>query len=151
MEALRQNPFPERFLEEIWRDQLAHWRDGFSAGRSRLQEGYSRWRRHTFRNTGIQTLDSRGLKNAIDWARRPRGQNSFSHKPSGVIGTSPGAIGIALAQSQLRGVLCYCNSPAMNTVEAQSISNLALSVITGIKGNDANLRSDQAGPGMPPI
>ncbi|WP_219906614.1 NADPH-dependent FMN reductase [Nitrosospira multiformis] len=38
-----------------------------------------------------------GLKNAIDWASRPWGQNSFSHKPSGVIGTSPGAIGTALA------------------------------------------------------
>ena len=59
-----------------------------------------------------------GLKNAIDWASRPWGQNSFSHKPSGVIGTSPGAIGTALAQSQLRSVLCYCNSPLMNTVEA---------------------------------
>ena len=59
-----------------------------------------------------------GLKNAIDWGSRPWGQNSFSHKPSGVIGTSPGAIGTALAQSQLRSVLCYCNSPLMNTVEA---------------------------------
>jgi chromate reductase len=59
-----------------------------------------------------------GLKNAIDWASRPWDQNSFSHKPSGVIGTSPGAIGTALAQSQLRGVLCYCNSPLRNTVEA---------------------------------
>src|SRR5512135_541673 len=26
-----------------------------------------------------------GLKNAIDWASRPRGQNSFTHKPSAVI------------------------------------------------------------------
>ena len=59
-----------------------------------------------------------GLKNAIDWASRPWGQNSFSRKPSGVIGTSPGAIGTALAQQSLRGVLCYCNSPLMNTVEA---------------------------------
>lgn len=59
-----------------------------------------------------------GLKNAIDWASRPWGQNSFARKPSGVIGTSPGAIGTALAQSQLRGVLCFCNSPLMNTVEA---------------------------------
>lgn len=59
-----------------------------------------------------------GLKNAIDWASRPWGQNYLAHKPSGVIGTSPGAIGTAVAQSQLRGVLCYCNSPLMNTVEA---------------------------------
>jgi chromate reductase len=59
-----------------------------------------------------------GLKNAIDWASRPWGQNSFTRKPSGVIGTSPGSIGTAVAQSQLRGVLCFCNSPLMNTVEA---------------------------------
>src|SRR5690348_902307 len=58
------------------------------------------------------------LKNAIDWASRPWGKNSFSRKPSGVIGTSPGAIGTAVAQQQLRGVLCFCNSPLMNTVEA---------------------------------
>ncbi len=58
------------------------------------------------------------LKNAIDWASRPWGQNSFARKPSGVIGTSPGSIGTAVAQQQLRGVLCFCNSPLMNTVEA---------------------------------
>jgi chromate reductase len=59
-----------------------------------------------------------GLKNAIDWASRPWGKNSFARKPSGVIGTSPGAIGTAVAQQSLRGVLCYCNSPLMNQVEA---------------------------------
>jgi len=59
-----------------------------------------------------------GLKNAIDWASRPWGQNSFARKPSGLIGTSPGAIGTALAQQSLRSVLCFCNSPLMNTVEA---------------------------------
>ena len=58
------------------------------------------------------------LKNAIDWASRPKGQNAFARKPSGVIGTSPGSIGTAVAQSQLRGVLCFCNSPLMNVVEA---------------------------------
>lgn len=39
-----------------------------------------------------------GLKNAIDWASRPYGNNSFTRKPSAVIGTSPGAIGTAIAQ-----------------------------------------------------
>ena len=59
-----------------------------------------------------------GLKNAIDWASRPWGKNSFTRKPSAMIGASPGAIGTALAQQSLRGVLCFCNSPMMNTVEA---------------------------------
>ena len=59
-----------------------------------------------------------GLKNAIDWASRPWGKNSFARKPSAVIGTSPGAIGTAVAQQQLRGVLSFCNSPQMNSPEA---------------------------------
>lgn len=59
-----------------------------------------------------------GLKNAIDWASRPYGQNSFARKPSAVIGTSPGAIGTAVAQQSLRSVLSFCNSPQMNAPEA---------------------------------
>jgi chromate reductase len=58
------------------------------------------------------------LKNAIDWASRPHGKNSFSRKPSAVIGTSPGAIGTAIAQQHLRSVLGFCNSPQMNSPEA---------------------------------
>jgi chromate reductase len=59
-----------------------------------------------------------GLKNAIDWASRPWGKNSFTRKPSAVIGTSPGAIGTAVAQQNLRSVLSFCNSPQMNAPEA---------------------------------
>ena len=59
-----------------------------------------------------------GLKNAIDWASRPYGKNSFARKPSAVIGTSPGAIGTAIAQQSLRSVLSFCNSPQMNALEA---------------------------------
>jgi chromate reductase len=59
-----------------------------------------------------------GLKNAIDWASRPYGTNAFTHKPSAVIGTSPGAIGTAVAQQSLRSVLGFCNSPQMNAPEA---------------------------------
>ena len=59
-----------------------------------------------------------GLKNAIDWASRPYGQNSFTRKPSAMIGTSPGKIGTAVAQSHLRSILAFCNSPQMNSIEA---------------------------------
>jgi chromate reductase len=59
-----------------------------------------------------------GLKNAIDWASRPWGQNAFTRKPSGIIGTSPGAIGTAVAQQHLKSILSFCNSPMMNAVEA---------------------------------
>lgn len=59
-----------------------------------------------------------GLKNAIDWASRPWGQNSFARKPTAIIGTSPGAIGTAVAQQNLRSVMAFCNSPLMNSIEA---------------------------------
>ena len=58
------------------------------------------------------------LKNAIDWASRPYGQNSFARKPSAVIGTSTGKIGTAVAQQHLRSILAFCNSPLMNSIEA---------------------------------
>jgi len=58
------------------------------------------------------------LKNAIDWASRPRGRNSFTRKPSAVIGTSPGKIGTAVGQQHLRSIMAFCNSPLMNTIEA---------------------------------
>ena len=58
------------------------------------------------------------LKNAIDWASRPWGKNSFARKPSAVIGTSPGKIGTAVGQQHLRSILAFCNSPLMNSLEA---------------------------------
>jgi len=58
------------------------------------------------------------LKNAIDWASRPWGQNSFHHIPAGVIGASIGAIGTAVAQQSLRAVLGFCNARQMTSPEA---------------------------------
>jgi chromate reductase, NAD(P)H dehydrogenase (quinone) len=58
------------------------------------------------------------LKNAIDWASRPWGQNSFHHVPAGVVGASIGAIGTAVAQQSLRGVLSFCNARQMTSPEA---------------------------------
>jgi chromate reductase, NAD(P)H dehydrogenase (quinone) len=58
------------------------------------------------------------LKNAIDWASRPYGKNAFARKPSGMIGTSPGKIGTAIAQQHLRSIMSFCNSPQFNAIEA---------------------------------
>jgi chromate reductase len=58
------------------------------------------------------------LKNAIDWGSRPYGKNSFTRKPSAIIGTSPGKIGTAVAQAHLRSIMAFCNSPLMNSIEA---------------------------------
>src|SRR5204863_1721316 len=58
------------------------------------------------------------LKNAIDWASRPWGQNSFHHIPAAVIGASIGQIGTAMGQQTLRGVLSFCNARQMTSPEA---------------------------------
>jgi chromate reductase len=58
------------------------------------------------------------LKNAIDIASRPYGKNAFAGKPAGVIGTSIGAAGTALAQQHLRNVLAYLDVPTLNQPEA---------------------------------
>ena len=58
------------------------------------------------------------LKNAIDWASRPWGQNSFDQIPAAVIGASVGQIGTAMAQQSLRGVLSFCNARQMTAPEA---------------------------------
>ena len=77
-----------------------------------------------------------GLKNAIDWASRPWGTNSFARKPSAVIGTSPGAIGTAVAQQHLRSLLSFCNSPQMNAPEAY------IQFKPGLIDEDGNVTSD---------
>ena len=58
------------------------------------------------------------LKNAIDWASRPWGENSFDHIPAAVIGASIGQIGTALGQQSLRNSLSFCNARQMTSPEA---------------------------------
>lgn len=67
------------------------------------------------------------LKNALDWASRPYGQNALTRKPSAVIGASPGAIGTAVGQQHLRTVLGFCNSPQMTAPEAYISSSRLIS------------------------
>lgn len=57
------------------------------------------------------------LKNALDHASRPYGQNAWAGKPAGVLGISVGAIGTALAQQHLRNILAYLNVPTLGQPE----------------------------------
>jgi chromate reductase, NAD(P)H dehydrogenase (quinone) len=57
------------------------------------------------------------LKNAIDWASRPYGKNSFNGKPTAGIGTSMGAVGTAAAQQHLRSILGYLHVVLMGQPE----------------------------------
>jgi chromate reductase len=57
------------------------------------------------------------LKNAIDWASRPYGDNAFDGKPVGIMGASVGNLGTARAQYHLRQSLVFLNMFPLNQPE----------------------------------
>ncbi len=57
------------------------------------------------------------LKNAIDWASRPLGQNSLNGKPLGMMGASSGLNGTLRAQLHLRQVAIFTNMYPINKPE----------------------------------
>jgi len=57
------------------------------------------------------------LKNAIDWASRPYGDNAFDGKPVGIMGASIGNLGTARAQYHLRQSLVFLNMFPLNQPE----------------------------------
>lgn len=58
-----------------------------------------------------------GLKNAIDWASRPYGDNAFDGKPVAVMGASIGTLGTARAQYDLRRSFVFLNMLPLNQPE----------------------------------
>ncbi len=57
------------------------------------------------------------MKNLIDWGSRPYGKSSFSGKIAGIAGTSPGVVGTAAAQQDLRKLLTIFNMKIMGQPE----------------------------------
>lgn len=57
------------------------------------------------------------LKNLIDWGSRPYGKGSWGGKVAGIVGTSPGAIGTAAAQQDLRKLLTIFDMRLMGQPE----------------------------------
>jgi len=57
------------------------------------------------------------LKNAIDWASRPYGDNAFEGKPAAIMSASPGVLGGARGQYQLRQIMVFLNMFPLNKPE----------------------------------
>jgi chromate reductase len=57
------------------------------------------------------------LKNALDWAARPAGDNPFRGKPVAVVGASTGQWGTLRAQLHLRQVLAYLETHPLSRPE----------------------------------
>ena len=58
------------------------------------------------------------LKNAIDVGSRPYGKSVWDKKPAAIVTASPGGIGGALANHQLRQSCVFLNMPVMQQPEA---------------------------------
>ena len=58
------------------------------------------------------------MKNAIDWASRPWGKNSFKGKPGAVIGATPGMTGAIAAQLHLKQCVAGLEVIMMTAPEA---------------------------------
>lgn len=57
------------------------------------------------------------LKNAIDWASRPYGDNSFDDKPGAIMSASPGILGGVKAQYAFRQASVFLNLHLLNKPE----------------------------------
>ena len=58
------------------------------------------------------------LKNAIDVGSRPYGKSVFNQKPAAIVSASPGSLGGALANHQVRQSCVFLNMPVMQHPEA---------------------------------
>ena len=53
------------------------------------------------------------LKNTIDWLSRPPRGSVLNGKPAAIMGASPGVVGTARSQSQLRQAFVFTNTPTL--------------------------------------
>lgn len=53
------------------------------------------------------------LKNTVDWLSRPPGRSVLTGKPCAVLGVTPGQLGTARAQAQLRAALEFSSAPIL--------------------------------------
>jgi chromate reductase len=53
------------------------------------------------------------LKNAVDWLSRPPRASALYGKPAAIMGATPGMVGTARAQDQLRQAFIFTNTYAM--------------------------------------
>jgi chromate reductase len=83
------------------------------------------------------------LKNAIDWASRPRAETPLQGKPAAVVGASTGSFGAVWAQAELRKVLASTGArvvdldlPVARAHQAFDADGALISDDDGVRGNE---------------
>ena len=94
------------FNEDVERDEIppavAHLRDAV-AGADGFLVATPEY------NRGVPGV----MKNAFDWLSRPAGESVLEGKPAGIMGATPGSSGTAYAQSELRRLFAFTDTPVM--------------------------------------
>jgi chromate reductase, NAD(P)H dehydrogenase (quinone) len=83
------------------------------------------------------------LKNAIDWASRPRATTPFQGKPAAVVGASTGSFGAVWAQSELRKVLASTGARVIDLDLAVARAHEAFDAGGGLHSADHGVRIDE--------
>ena len=94
--------------EQVMKDRADYARKGIARGRSVVAVQYADGVLFVTPeyNHGVPGV----MKNAVDWASRPARAAPLGGKPVGIIGASPGQVGTARGQSQLRQAFEFTNS-----------------------------------------
>lgn len=98
------------YNEDLWRDP--------PAGVTALKQAVERADGVIVVTPEYNRMTTPIILNAIDWANRPVGRNSWAGKPAAIIGASPGAQGTAVAQSGLRHFLTVAGMHVLAAPEA---------------------------------
>jgi chromate reductase, NAD(P)H dehydrogenase (quinone) len=79
------------------------------------------------------------LKNAIDWASRPAGKSPLRNKPALIMTASPGAVGGARAQAQIREALTSTFARVLARPQVV-IANVGQKVKDGVLVDEASIK-----------
>ena len=83
------------------------------------------------------------LKNAIDWASRPRATTPLQGKPAAVVGASTGSFGAVWAQAELRKVLASTGARVIDLDLAVARAHEAFDAEGALHSADHGVRIDE--------
>ena len=83
------------------------------------------------------------LKNAIDWASRPRATTPLQGKPAAVVGASTGSFGAVWAQAELRKVLASTGARVIDLDLAVARAHEAFDAGGALHSADHGIRIDE--------
>ena len=83
------------------------------------------------------------LKNAIDWASRPRATTPLQGKPAAVVGASTGSFGAVWAQAELRKVLASTGARVIDLDLAVARAHEAFDADGALHSADHGIRIDE--------